>query len=186
MDCPQQEKRSKRESESEIRENRYISPWSIMLRLLFALGPSAALHSTYTSLLISQTPAVCQLILTFSKSITPLSKVSVPANLYCAQTHTHTHSHTILHTHTPKKGKWERVCHLCFWASVSYRWWNTSFICHTSLSCVSLPCLSALTHLKLSTLDMPGHYPGLDWIIYRTYQLEFVLECFTEFSVVLW
>jgi len=61
-----------------------------MLRLLFALGPSAALHSTYTSLLISQTPAVCQLILTFSKSITPLSKVSVPANLYCAQTYTHT------------------------------------------------------------------------------------------------
>lgn len=113
MDCPQQEKRSKRESESEIRENRYISPWSIMLRLLFALGPSAALHSTYTSLLISQTPAVCQLILTFSKSITPLSKVSVPANLYCAQTHTHTHTHTQYYILTHQKKVNERESVIC-------------------------------------------------------------------------
>lgn len=108
VDCPRQQKKKKtrtaeRASESEIRENRYISPWSIMARLLFALGPWVALHSTYTSLLISQTPAVCQLILTFSKSITPLSKVSVPANLYCA--HTHILSHTLYYilAHQRKK-----------------------------------------------------------------------------------
>lgn len=80
-----------------------------MLRLLFALGPSAALHSTYTSLLISQTPAVCQLILTFSKSITPLSKVSVPANLYCAQTYTHTLTQYYTLTHQKKVNEREYV-----------------------------------------------------------------------------
>lgn len=80
--------RRKRERERNKRKQVHL-PWSIMARLLFALGLSPALHSTYTSLLISQTPAVCQLILRFSKSITPLSKVWVPANLYCS-THIYT------------------------------------------------------------------------------------------------
>ncbi len=56
---------------------------------------------------------------------------------------------------------------------------------HFAVLCLS-DCLSALTRLTLSTLDMSGHYPGLDWITYRTYQLQFVLEFFTDlFSGVL-
>ncbi len=42
-----QERKRERKNESEIRENKYISPWSTMPRLLFALG--SPLHLYFTS-----------------------------------------------------------------------------------------------------------------------------------------
>lgn len=57
------------------RENRYISPGSIILRLLFAHRPATLpRRSTPASLLISLVPAAVELILRSTKSITSLSR----------------------------------------------------------------------------------------------------------------